>query len=227
MKHDFIGSGAPLPSIGELLADIPHQILKIGSRRPFREAGAMESNEAIFALSGILSIFKPDGIGRRNILALRFRGESILPHGPTPELGIQAMVNSEVALVSDFDGAMADHPDLAWVFWRLSQRNEAIAQEWLMNSGRRDSLARIAHLLCEIAIRGRYGEERMLNPLSQQEMADITGQTNVNVNRVMAELERQGLIRRRNREIEFSDWAELRRLAAFHPGYLEADLAGL
>ena len=61
----------------------------------------------------------------------------------------------------------------------------------------------------------------MINPFTQQQIADITGQTSVNVNRVLADMERQGLIRRKGREIEFTDWAEMRRVASFQPGYLE------
>jgi len=61
----------------------------------------------------------------------------------------------------------------------------------------------------------------MLNPFTQQQIADITGQTSVNVNRVFADLERQGLIYRRGREIQFKDWNELRRIAGFQPAYLQ------
>jgi len=61
----------------------------------------------------------------------------------------------------------------------------------------------------------------MVNPFTQQQIADITGQTSVNVNRVFADLERQGLIDRHGREIEFKDWAELRRVGSFQPAYLE------
>ena len=53
------------------------------------------------------------------------------------------------------------------------------------------------------------------------QIADITGQTSVNVNRVFADLERQGLIKRRGREILFTDWNEMRRIAGFQPGYLQ------
>ena len=60
----------------------------------------------------------------------------------------------------------------------------------------------------------------MINPFTQQQIADITGQTSVNVNRVFADLERQGLIKRRGREIFFTDWNEMRRVASFQPGYL-------
>ena len=41
------------------------------------------------------------------------------------------------------------------------------------------------------------------------------------VNRVFADLERQGLIERAGREIAFKRWPELRRLASFQPAYLE------
>ena len=61
----------------------------------------------------------------------------------------------------------------------------------------------------------------MINPFTQQQIADITGQTSVNVNRVFADLERQGLIHRTGREIQFLDWPEMRRVASFQPGYLD------
>jgi len=61
----------------------------------------------------------------------------------------------------------------------------------------------------------------MVNPFTQQQIADMTGQTSVNVNRVFADLERQGLIGRSGREIEFRDWRELRRIASFQSGYLD------
>ena len=47
-------------------------------------------------------------------------------------------------------------------------------------------------LLCETAARSGAGGEdgRLTNPFTQQQIADITGQTSVNVNRVLADLER-------------------------------------
>jgi CRP-like cAMP-binding protein len=60
-----------------------------------------------------------------------------------------------------------------------------------------------------------------MNPFTQQQIADITGQTSVNVNRVFADLERQGLIRREGRDILFEDWEELRRVASFSAAYLQ------
>jgi CRP-like cAMP-binding protein len=67
----------------------------------------------------------------------------------------------------------------------------------------------------------RAGDAGLVNPFTQQQIADITGQTSVNVNRVLADMERQGLIRRKGRDIEFVDWPEMRRVGSFQSAYLE------
>jgi CRP-like cAMP-binding protein len=208
----------------DILTAIPHRTIHVDPRRPFREPGVAR-DEVIFVNSGVLAKFKADGSGRRQIVALRFPGDGILPREGVTDYGIQAMVRSEVMIgrAEDFDQIIHDHPEMSRFFWELVQRHNAIGYEWLVNTGRRDSTARVAHLLCETAARTGIdpAEEAMINPFTQQQIADITGQTSVNVNRVFADLERQQLIKRRGREIEFLDWAELKRVAGFQPGYLE------
>src|SRR6478735_5707997 len=207
-----------------LLVEMPHKIVHVEPRRPFREPGAAR-DEVIFVRSGILSKFKSDGAGRRQIVALRFPGDGILPREGAADYGIQAIVRSEIMIgkAEDFDPLVESNPELARFFWKLIQRHNSIGYEWLVNTGRRDSTARVAHLLCETAERSGIDVERqaLINPFTQQQIADITGQTSVNVNRVFADLERQGLIKRRGREIQFTDWNELRRVASFQPGYLQ------
>jgi CRP-like cAMP-binding protein len=212
------------PELAALLEQMPHRTIQVDARRPFREPGMLR-NEVMFVRSGILSKYKPDGAGRRQIVALRFPGEGILPREGAAGYGIQAIVRSEVMVgkADDFDPIVEKNPDMARFFWRLVQRNEAIGYEWLVNCGRRDSTARVAHLLCETATRSGIDvdQEPLINPFTQQQIADITGQTSVNVNRVFADLERQGLIRREGREIFFKDWSEMRRVASFQESYLQ------
>ncbi|MFP5329277.1 MAG: Crp/Fnr family transcriptional regulator [Alphaproteobacteria bacterium] len=223
MKETLIAAGLS-PDLAQILEDMPHRVIHVDPKRPFREPGALR-DEVMFVRSGILAKFKTDGSGRRQIVALRFPGEGILPREGHASYGVQAIVKSEVMVgrAEDFDPIVERFPEMQRFFWKLIQRNEAIGYEWLVNCGRRDSVARVAHLLCETATRaGVDGErERMVNPFTQQQIADITGQTSVNVNRVFADLERQGLIERNGREISFPDWAELRRIASFQPTYLE------
>src|SRR3954453_5726034 len=209
--------------LADMLADMPHSVVQVEPRRPFREQGVMR-DEVMFVRAGILSKFKTDSSGRRQIVALRFAGEGILPRDAIAEYGIQAIVRSEVMVgrAEDFDPIVHAHPEMQRFFWRLIQRNEAIGYEWLVNCGRRDSTARGAHLLCETAVRMHVDSSRMTNPFTQQQIADITGQTSVNVNRVFADMERQGLIKRKGREIQFQDWAEMRRVGSFQPSYLDA-----
>ena len=223
LRGSLIAAGLA-PDIASELEEMPHKLVTVDPRRPFREPGARR-DEVMFVRSGILCKYKTDGSGRRKIVALRFEGEGILPGERPADYGVQAIVRSEVMVGSDrdFDRIIDKHPQLCRFFWRLIQRNERISYEWLVNCGRRDSAARVAHLLCETATRrGLSGEDkRMINPFTQQQIADITGQTSVNVNRVFADLQRQGLIQRSGREIQFRDWSEIRRLASFQPSYLE------
>jgi CRP-like cAMP-binding protein len=221
LRETLVSAGLE-PRLADLLDRMPNRIVQVDPRRPFRDPGAPR-DEVMFVRSGILAKFKTDASGRRQIVALRFPGEGILPREGSAQYGIQAIIRSEVMVgkAHDFDPIVDAHPELQRFFWRLVQRNEDIGYEWLVNCGRRDSTARVAHLLCETAVRMHTDEGRMLNPFTQQQIADITGQTSVNVNRVLADLERQGLIKRKGREIEFTDWDEMRRLASFQASYLE------
>lgn len=223
LKETLVAAGLE-PALAQLLDEMPHRVVQVDPRRPFRDPGVAR-DEVMFVRSGILAKFKTDALGRRQIVALRFPGEGILPREGAASYGVQAIVRSEVMVgrAIEFNAIVDAHPELQRFFWRLIQRNEAIGYEWLVNCGRRDSVARVAHLLCETALRSGVDvdSERMINPFTQQQIADITGQTSVNVNRVFADLERQGLIDRAGREILFKDWPELRRLAGFQPAYLD------
>ena len=222
LRETLISAGLE-PHLADLLDEMPHRTVHVDPRRPFREPGSIQ-NEVMFVRSGILAKFKTDSSGRRQIVALRFAGEGILPRMGPAQYGIQAITRSEVMVgkAEDFNPIVDANPALQLFFCRLLQRNEAIGYEWLVNCGRRDSTSRVAHLLCETAFRLHVeGSDRMTNPFTQQQIADITGQTSVNVNRVLADMERQGLIKRKGREIEFRDWPELRRVASFQPAYLQ------
>jgi CRP-like cAMP-binding protein len=212
------------PKLAKILVDMPHRLVTVEPRRAFREPGVAR-DEVMFVRSGLLSKFKTDGAGRRQIIALRFPGDGILPREGDADYGIQAIVRSEVMVgrAEDFEPLIEQYPEMAKFFWKLTQRHNSIGYEWLVDCGRRDSVARVAHLLCETAERSGADVQAdgLANPFTQQQIADITGQTSVNVNRVFADLERQGLIRREGKHIFFEDLAELRRVGSFQPGYLQ------
>ncbi len=221
---DALASAGLDAAAAKALEQIAHKVVHVEPRRSFREAGAAR-DEVMFVRSGILAKFKADGSDQRQIVALRFPGEGILPSSRPANYGIRAIVRSEVLVGSaaDFNAVVDKFPQLNQFLCDRMQRQEAISYEWLVNCGRRDSTARVAHLLCETAARSGVdaATETMVNPFTQQQIADITGQTSVNVNRVFADLERQKLIQRSGREIAFCDWRELRRIASFQSSYLD------
>jgi len=118
-------------------------------------------------------------------------------------------------------------PRVAAAMWIDTLIDSSIFREWVVNVGRRDARARIAHLLCEFARRlevaGLAEEYRYELPMTQEQIADATGLTSVHVNRVLMALSREGLIERDKRLVRIPDWERLRRVAGFSALYLHLD----
>src|SRR5687768_1959724 len=81
----LIALGMP-PAYAALFDEMPSRHITVEARRPFREPG-VAPDEVIFVRSGILSKYKSDGAGRRQIVALRFPGEGILPREGAADYG--------------------------------------------------------------------------------------------------------------------------------------------
>jgi len=108
--------------------------------------------------------------------------------------------------------------------WRCTLVDASIFCEWVLNVGRRDARARIAHLLCEFAARsaqaGLSGPDSMELPMTQEDLADATGLTSVHVNRMLQALTRDGILQRAGRKLQIIDAQRLHRIAGFNPDYL-------
>ena len=85
LRETLISAGLE-PHFADLLDEMPYRLVQVEPRRPFREQGARR-NEVMFIRSGILSKFKTDSSGRRQIVALRFPGEGILPRDGAADTG--------------------------------------------------------------------------------------------------------------------------------------------
>jgi CRP-like cAMP-binding protein len=101
----------------------------------------------------------------------------------------------------------------------------AISREWIMNVGRRDARARLAHLLCEFSLRLKVaglGQQSLYElPMTQEQLGDATGLTPIHVNRTIKKLEQEGLIERSSaRSIQIGDWRKLADVGDFESAYL-------
>jgi CRP-like cAMP-binding protein len=111
--------------------------------------------------------------------------------------------------------------------WYETLVEGSIFREWVLNIGRRDARTRIAHLLCEFAMRlevAQLGQPTDYElPITQEQLADAVALTAVHVNRTLKRLEQEGLITRTRRFISIVDWKELIKVADFEPRYLHLD----
>lgn len=100
----------------------------------------------------------------------------------------------------------------------------SIGREWLLNLGRRNALARLAHLLCELNHRiTRIAGEPLAGlelPLTQEQLADLLGLTPVHVNRTIKTLEREGAVKRVSRRLTIGNLDTLQHIAGFNDLYL-------
>jgi len=119
-------------------------------------------------------------------------------------------------------------PALRMAMWIDTLIDSSIFREWVVNVGRRDSRARIAHLLCELALRlertgaGRDGTFDF--PLTQEQLADATGLTAVHTNRTLQSLRRDNLIQLSNGILRVLDWEKLREVGDFDELYLHQQI---
>jgi CRP-like cAMP-binding protein len=115
-------------------------------------------------------------------------------------------------------------PSVGRALWLETLVEGSISREWIANVGRRDARTRIAHLLCEFAMRLEavgLGEQCNYQlPMTQEQIADTVGLTSVHVNRTLQNLDAEGLIDRSKRSVIIADWKRLAESGDFNPTYL-------
>jgi len=166
--------------------------------------------------------------GARQIISFHFPGEFIDLQScllATNDHGVQALGPCTLAVVprTALMELIAQRPSLARAAWFDTLLEGAIFREWVVNVGRRNARARIAHLLCELAIRlGSTTEDgRACHlPLTQEHIADATGLTSVHTNRTIQALRREGLISLASGRLVIHDWNGLRGIGDFSELYL-------
>ena len=119
---------------------------------------------------------------------------------------------------------LMERPRIARAIWYATLVDEATLREWLLNVGQRESVERIGHLLCELLARlrvvGLVADDSYDFPLTQSEIGDTTGLSNVHVNRCLQRLRDKGLIVYKSRHIIIKDIPGLIELTGFNPNYL-------
>jgi CRP-like cAMP-binding protein len=184
-------------------------------------------------VSGLAFRQKITGDGARQIIALQIPGEAVDFQNlflDVSDHSVQMLIRGEVAEVARaaFQELAAARPAVGRAIMVSTLIEASIFREWVLNIGRRDARGRMAHLLCEFAVRlealGLAPDHGYELPMTQEQLADATGLTSVHVNRVLKSLEGEGLIVRNRRNISFPDWRRLREVGDFNSRYLHLDM---
>ncbi|WP_010185155.1 Crp/Fnr family transcriptional regulator [Sphingomonas sp. PAMC 26605] len=173
------------------------------------------------------------GDGGRQIIALQVPGDavdlqnSLLKIADHSVQALTAITMARIPRLALLEIA-ATFPAIAHAFWLDTLVDGSIAWEWIANIGRRDALMRLAHLLCECAVRlevvNAEGGDCDTLPMTQEQIGDALGLTPVHVNRMLKLLEQDELIARRARTIVILDAVRLRTVADFQSAYLHLNL---
>ena len=212
----------------QAILNLPGETVRAPARRDLVRPGETVDH-AILVVEGTLARFDLMANGSRQITALYIPGDMCDLYSvvaPQTGWGIAALGTSTVLNVPhrDLRALAADHANMAFAFWRDTTLDASILSKWVANIGRKNSRARLAHLLCEMMIRmeqvGLCQRQTYMLDLTQEQMADAVGLTPVHVNRTLQALRNEGLISLKGRQVEILAWDRLAAEAEFEPAFL-------
>ncbi|RYY11397.1 MAG: Crp/Fnr family transcriptional regulator, partial [Alphaproteobacteria bacterium] len=167
--------------------------------------------------------------GARQIMAFLMPGDACDLHvGMLTEMdhGIQTITPACVATISrsEMEELMDSRPAIARAMYTAQLVDEGIMRAWIVSMGRRSSIERVAHLICELYLRARAigmaNDAEISLPLSQIILADALGMTPVHINRVLKELRLSGAMELRRGHLTILDTTKLVTIAGFDENYL-------
>jgi CRP-like cAMP-binding protein len=217
----------------DALLSLPHNVRTLSAGAHIvRDGDHAESCSLL--LSGFAYRYKITGEGARQIISIHMAGEFLDLQNSFLEIAdhsVQTLTEVDVALVphAALRELALSRPAIGQALWIDTLIDASIFREWVVNVGRRDSRARVAHLLCEFSLRmqaaGLSDGHRYELPMTQEQLADAVGLTSVHVNRVLKQLGADGLISRNKRSITIEDWQRMRDVGDFNERYLHHDAA--
>lgn len=174
--------------------------------------------------------------GSRQILRFLFPGDlagvSTIIYRNCPET-IEAVTDATLCPFdrSSFAGLFEQHPRLAALILAINQIERVALTDRLAGLGRTSAKARVAAILLDLRARMRRVDKTIGDTISlgltQEDIGDATGLTAVHVNRMLRQLEDEGLIAREGSRVTIRDEAGLVRGADYTDRYSNLDLSWL
>ena len=212
----------------DAILTLPCDMIEVSANRDFVRLGDQTTHACLVA-EGLVGRFAQTADGARQITALHIPGDMVDLHSvvaPAATSALQAIGRATVVRVphAALTRTASAFPALGRAFWRDCVVDAAILATWVINVGHRPASARVAHLICEMAVRyaaiGLAQGRNFPFLLTQSQLGETTGMTSVHVNRMIAQLREQSVLTWGSRIVEILDWHGLRTLAGFDPLYL-------
>lgn len=171
--------------------------------------------------------------GRRQLLRLHFPGDVIgLPELPLTHAPHEVQAVTACCLCrfpkADMEEIFRESPKLTALFFSFAMIDQLVLLDRIRVLGRMSARERIAHFLLEIRSRLRIVEPEMDAtfplPLTQGQIADALGLTNVYVSKSLGTLREDGLISLSEGTVTLENEQELRELCDFADRYSEMDI---
>ncbi len=171
--------------------------------------------------------------GTRQITAFLMPGDCCDLHASVldqMEHSIATLTTARVAMIprKRMEELIETRPAITRAFWWTQLVDEDTLRAWIVSMGRRDSVQRVAHLMCELYVRARNigltDGMRFELPLTQTVLGDALGLTPVHVNRVLRKLRASGVMGLSAGSLVIADIAKLALVAGFDDNYLHRRL---
>lgn len=212
----------------EAIQKLPARIRILKSGQDIVQDGDKPS-QCCLMVEGWAFRYKLVGAGHRQILSFHVPGD--IPdlqslHLHTMDHSLATLTSATVAFIShDSLRELTDlFPKIAAVLWRHTLVDGAIFRQWIVGIGSRSAHDRVAHLFCELYLKleavGLAEDHRCTLPLTQIQLADAMGISNVHINRVLKEMRSKNLISLKGSALAIHSWDELVRIAEFDEAYL-------
>ena len=160
--------------------------------------------------------------GRRQVMSLHLPGDMVGIAdlaSPTVRGDLWSIGETEVTLIEkeDFGRFIEEHPRLASLMLILGENEKQDCFEWVQAVGRMDASEKLAFFLLDIHARlamiDKAKERTFHMPMTQYEIGDYAGLTNVTVSKTFARFQSEKLIRLAYGQVTLLDPERLKALA--------------
>src|SRR5215210_4463613 len=216
--------GTPTPAERDLLANLPGTTRHYEAHQDIVSEGDQPSVVCLM-LDGMACRYKISADGKRQIVSFHIPGDvpdiqslfiDVMDHslGTLVPCTIIAIPHERMCSIID------NHPRIAHVLWRECLVDAALFREWIIVRDR-PAYMRVAHLVCEHFARmdavGLTKGNSCALPITQAQIGDALGLSDVHVNRTLQELRGEKLLDLKNGTLMILDREGLKTAGEFNP----------